>query len=207
MPFGKIRSTIFFRVSLFSALFLMSALVLLTLVAVQMGKKLDIRAQFFSVIQNSATLTESSQLKTYLPMDTGVRDKGIIDEMLARYYLEMRYEQVPDANEMTYRWGIGGPVYLLSTPKLYNDFAGDLEKKVDKLSSSIITIDITGLHRGGNVFQIDFDVYETPSDGSEPRRTPKTVSLEFRYIPARVRYSSVFSNPYGLTFIRIDESK
>lgn len=207
MALKKMGGLVFFRVSLFSALFLLITLVLLSLAAIQTGSELNVRAQFFSTMYGSATLRNFSQLNTLSPMDLGVRDKKLIDEMLLRYYLEMRYTQLRDTNEMIYRWGIGGPVYLLSTPKLYNAFAGNLEKKIETLPNSVVTIEIESVERKNydNTFTVNYLLHENLPDG-QVRSKAKNAVLEFRYIPSRIRYSAKFSNPYGLVFIRFEET-
>lgn len=215
----KIKPIIFFRISLVAAIFLLVCLLVLVLTALYMGDKLKVRAQFFPIAVSRSnefsrpTLHEFSQLNTFSPMyfdtkingiEAGVRDKGMIDEMLVRYYLEMRYTQIPDLSEMAYRWGIGGPVYFLSTSKLYNSFIGKWDKKIASLGNNVITIDIKKVKKEGNSFKVDFDLYENLPDG-QPRFKSKHADLKFRYANFHM-YTPFFSNPYGLIFTSLDET-
>ena len=198
----KIDSFLFFRISLWVSLFLLGCLVLLCLTAIHTGGNLKVAAQFFSVAPRSFT-----QLKEISPIESGTKDKAMLDEMLMRYYLETRYTQMPDASEMRYRWGIGGPLYYLSLPSLYNDFAKDVAKKIDDLPDVVKTIEIKRVTRQDNVFIVDFMVYENYPEG-QVRAQQKNAVLEFVYLPARrVLGRPHFNNPYGLTFIRFEETE
>lgn len=202
----KISSVLFFRVSLVCAVFSLMLLLLLSLTAWQMSKKLHVVAQFFPTTKNSATLGEFSQLNTLSPLDiSGEKDREQIEEMLARYYLEMRYTQIPDGYEMAHRWGIGGPVFLLSTPSLYNKFAKNLESRLDSLPEIVRTIDIEDVKHKGGLFEIRFYVYENLSTG-QVRGQYKMALLKYDYVPVRRIRSPYFSNPYGLVFTNIEEN-
>ena len=203
MALRKLSSLVFFRVSLCLTFVALSILVLLGLVALQSEGSLNVVAQVFSATKDSATLHEFSQLNSVVPMEEGDVDK--IDEMLARYYLTLRYEQVPDTHEMVYRWGRGGPLYLLSTPSVYNGFAGNLEKKIGALPNIVSSIEIKQIKRQDNIFRINFRIYENLPD-NQIRLKEKNVVLEFRYLPQRRRFSPIFTNPFGLVFTRVEET-
>ena len=203
MVLKKIDSVLLLRISLVSAIFFLSVLVLLCLTAQQAGKKLEVVAQFFPTTQNAPTLYEFSQLNRLVPFKA-INDKKRINEMLVRYYLEMRYTQMQDTNEMTYRWGFGGPVYRLSSPLVYVAFSKDLEKKLDTLPDIVKIIDIRNVRLQGNVYEVDFTVYTNFPDGrSQPEE--KRATLEYVYAPFRRSLSSFYGNPYGLMFIRFGE--
>ena len=124
--------------------------------------------------------------------------------MLVRYYLEMRYTQIQDTYEMTYRWGFGGPVYRLSSPLVYVNFSKNLEKKLDTLPDVVKIIDIRNVKVQGNVYEVDFIVYTNFPEG-QPRPEKKRATLEYVYVPFRRSLSSVYGNPYGMMFIRFEE--
>lgn len=203
MTLKKLAPRVFFRVSLCLAVLMVSILILLCLSAVQSSGNLHVIAQIFSSTKDSATLHEFSQLNTLAPIEEGDREK--MDEMLARYYLSLRYEQVPDVKEMIYRWGRGGPLYLLSLPSVYNAFAGNLEKKLESLPNVVSSIEIRQMRRQDNVFIINFRIYEIQSD-NQMRTKEKNAILEFRYVPQRARYTPIFTNPFGLIFVRFEET-
>ena len=198
----KGNSLLLFRISLWCSVVLLGCLFLLCLTAIQMGGNLKVVAQFFSVAPKTFT-----QLKSISPFESGTKDKSMIDEMLMRYYLEMRYSQIPDSAEMRYRWGVGGPLYYLSLPSLYNDFSKGIAKKIDDLPDVVKTIEVKRVIRQENVFMVDFVVYEN-LPGGQVRVQQKNAILEFIYIPARrILGWPHFNNPYGLTFVRFEETE
>ena len=203
MSLRKLGAVLSFRVTLFVSAILMVILVFLALAAVQVGSKLKVVAQFFPTTKDSSTLYEFNQLSTLSPIEMG--DRKLIDEMLMRHYLEMRYEQMPDIREMKYRWGIPGPVYILSSPKVYSDFSVGLEKKLDNLPDLIVTIHVRDVSRRDNVFIVNFSIREHLPDG-QVRIKEKNAVLEFRYISGRPRWDRKLINPYGLIFVRFEET-
>ncbi len=191
-----------FYISLIAAVLLLILLILNCLTALQTGGKLQVIAQFFP-----ANLREFSHLNTLSALDSvrKRRDREKIDEMLVRYYLEMRYTQIPDRNEMLYRWGRGGPLYLLSLPSLYAEFVKDFDHKLESIRN-VQTIKIIKVEKDqDNVFRVNFFIYEHIPQKA-PIEKEKTATITFGYEPKRIRHSSVFSNPYGLMVIRFHES-
>ena len=203
MVLKKIDSVLLLRISLVSAIFFLSVLVLLCLTAQQIGKKLEVVAQFFPTTRNAPILYEFSQLNRVVPFKA-IDDKKRIDEMLVRYYLEMRYTQMQDTNEMKYRWGFGGPVYRLSSPLVYVNFSKNLEKKLDTLPDVVKIIDIENIDVRGNVYEVDFTIYTNFPEGHFQTERKRAV-LEYVYVPFRRSLSSVYGNPYGMMFVRFEE--
>ena len=204
MNWKKLGSVVCFRITFAASLLLLVLLVLLALTAVQVGGDLKVVAQFFSTTKESPILRKFSQLNTLSPIEMG--DRRLIDEMLMRHYLEMRYEQMPDVREMRYRWGIPGPVYILSSFKVYNDFAKGLEKKLNDLPDVVVTVQIKDVKRHDNVFVVNFSVLENLPNG-QVHRKEKNAVLEFRYARGRPRWDPKLINPYGLIFVRFEETE
>ena len=212
MALKKLNGRFLFHITLFFSFLMLSSLVFLGLVALQAEDGLNVVAQIFTATKDSgAMLHEFSQLHTLsvIPTDaTPLRrdDTEKIDEMFARYYLSMRYEQIPDEAEMTYRWGIGGPLYLLSLPSVYNDFAGKLEKKISSLPNSVSSVEVQDVNLNGNVFTIIFLIHEN-LPGNQVRTKRKNAMIEFAYIKSRRRFNPNFTNPFGFTVVRFEETE
>ena len=204
MTLRRMGAVLSFRITLILSVVLMVGLVFLTLTAVQMSDQLKVVAQFFPTTKDSSSLYEFNQLNTLSPIEMG--DRRLVDEMLMRYYLQMRYEQIPDAREMSYRWGVPGPVYILSDYKIYNEFAVGLEKKLEDLPDQITTINIKDVSRHDNVFMVNFSVLEQLPNG-QVRIREKNAVLEFRYGRGRPRWDPKLINPYGLIFNRFEETE
>ena len=129
-----------------------------------------------------------------------------IDEMMLRYYLEMRYTILPDEREMTRRWGPNGVVAYLSTPGVYKDFhePETYLNKIDDVRPR--TIDITRIAKEGNRYTVDMDIYEY--DGMRKWvKQSKYLTVRYIYASARAYLGGSFSNPKGFVVTYIDDRK
>ena len=145
----------------------------------------------------------SQDLVRATPLD--VVDRGRLDEMLTRYYLEMRYSVIPDRVEMEHRWGENGIVAYLSSPAEYKNFKPNSSffDKVDNMQPSVV--DILKVDRKGTYFTVDFDVYTF--DGSTNwRKEPRRVVVQYTYASGRKLLGRSISNPFGFIVTRVDES-
>lgn len=137
------------------------------------------------------------------PLD--VVSKNRLDEMLARYYLEMRYSLIPDRSEMERRWGEHGMVAFLSSPAAYKEFQPDSNffDKVDNMPPRVV--DVLKVERKGMYFTVDFDIYTF--DGSTKWvKDSRRVVVQYAYVPARRILGRSMSNPFGFVVTRVDES-
>ena len=128
-----------------------------------------------------------------------------LDEMLVRYYLEMRYSVIPDEEEMRRRWGSRGVVAYLSSRNVYKDFepSENAYEKMETVTPRIV--DILSVERRGVYYSVDFDMYTF--DGlSRWIKDPKRVVVQFAHVPSRALLSRELSNPYGFVVTRLDES-
>ena len=197
-------SLVLFYISLITSILMVSSLVFLALTALQTARSAQVVAQFFTATKEAkGILVEFSQLNSITPMET--IDRKLLDEMMVRYYLEMRYTQIPDQQEMAYRWGIGGPVHILSGPLVYNEFSKDLKKKIESLPDVVKTIQIQKVTHTGAGFDIDFLIFDNYSDGRPSTYSGRNVMVDFTYSKSRRRYQGNYTNPYGIVFTRFSE--
>lgn len=143
-------------------------------------------------------------LMQFVPMSVAEKEK--IDEMMLRYYLEMRYSIIPDMWEMGRRWGERGVVAYLSTPAAYKDFREPslYLDKIEKLPPRVV--DITHVERKASHYQVDIDLYEY--DGSKKWvKQSRSLSVGFAYMPSRAHLGASFSNPNGFVVTYVDARK
>ena len=213
MNFKELDSLDTFRISSIVALIFVSLLVLLSLTGLEMSSRLQVTPQFFI---DPRILGESSQRTTlYSLKDSSGRSESgqkIIDEMLVRYYLMMRYEQIPDLPEMAFRWGKDGVIYLLSTVDVYSDFARQIQSTVASLPDMVQTVEIKHLERiktdsgkDARRFSVDIVLHEQYPDGHVVSKA-KTVQIAFGYTRRRRLFSKYLTNPYGFTISSFIES-
>ncbi|MDD3669058.1 MAG: VirB8/TrbF family protein [Alphaproteobacteria bacterium] len=150
----------------------------------------------------------SDQLLEVLPFDADINDRKLIDEALVRYFIEMYYTLFVDEPEMTRRWSAGGPVFLLLAPDLFAEFYAEKAKVLKTLSkeASAQSVDIVNVFRTDNNFTIDFDLYAW-NGMNPPQRVGKSLVLTIAYVPGRRVYGLNFSNPYGVTIVRMSETE
>lgn len=131
------------------------------------------------------------------------------DEMLVRYYLEMRYSIVPDSEEMKRRWGPKSDLAYLSAPKVYKEFSPDENtyEKMDRAFPKVVDILNLELHleRRGHYYSVDFDTY-TYDGLSGWVKESKSAVVHFAHVRSRSALGSPISNPYGFVVTNVSES-
>ena len=143
----------------------------------------------------------------FVPLDsTSEKVDRMMDEMMLRYYLEMRYSILPDEQEMVRRWGPNGVVSYLSTSSVYKDFH-DPEIYLPKISDvPPRAIDITRISREGNKYTVDMDIYEYSSMKKWVKQS-KYLTVRYAYVSSRSYLGGAFSNPKGFVVTYIDDRK
>ena len=175
----------------------------ITVTLFQAVLRVHVTAQVVQAVDRSF-MSFQDDLMQFVPLN--VKGKEKIDEMLLRYYLEMRYSMIPDLREMTRRWGDHGTVAYLSSGSAYRDFREPelYLKKIENLPPRVV--DITHIERKTSHYQVDLDIYEY--DGSRKWvKQSRSLSVGFAYSPARVHLGSSFSNPNGFIVTYVDARK
>ncbi len=174
-------------------------LIILTLL--QMAPRLKVISQILTSPMSSNQLIQAE------PLSSDIGDKKLLDEMLIRYYLEMRLSLFADQTEFNRRIGVGGPVWLLSNADVYRQFLAGFGEEVTQLRNLSYTesVDIQRISRLGNTFTVEFDVVRLL--GSTISRESKVSIIEVVHDPSRRVFRTNFANPYGLTVVKYNESK
>lgn len=131
-----------------------------------------------------------------------------LDEMMLRYYLEMRYTIIPDEREMVRRWGPKGIVAFLSTPAVYREFH-DPEQYLEKANDlQPRAVDIVRVYRekDGDKYEVDMDLYEYNALKKWVKQS-KSLTVRYTYAPSRTYLGGSFSNPKGFIVTYIDDRK
>ena len=157
-----------------------------------MSKELQVTPQFFVDPKYSGESSQRTMIYS-LKDASGRQEEGqkILDEMLMRHYIQMRYEQIPDRPEMLFRWGRGGVIHVLSAPKIYDAFVQSVRTTVASLPDLVQTVEIENLNRdkndGGkyiNSFSIDIILTKYYPDGRK-NEEKKHIGAAFGYIKQR----------------------
>lgn len=158
----------------------------------------------------SSRLMDSKQLITTSPFDKGFvfydqdYDRLMIEEMLIRYYLEMRYTFFPNSAEMMRRWGWNSPMAYLSSSGVHRELVGqDLEQKIRDMGESIRTVNITKFEKDSKndyARNIQMEIYILRPDGFLENVQKYNVRLVFNYNNKYKLFTPNFNNPYGMYF-------
>ncbi len=199
------KAFFYFKISLIGSVVVLSLTFFLTFTLVQHSRDLRVLAQFYTEqAMKSEQQSEVVPFESEDSLKSSRLNRGFIDEMLLRYYVETRYSSIPDSAEMTRRWGGRSYLARLSTPAIYSDFANGLEKRLKNLPSSVVTVDILQVKqdaRDANLYYIDFDIYTTSRTGEVAGIQKKTAAIKITHNLKRKLFRTDFSNPYG-TLIR-----
>ncbi len=171
------------------------------------GRGLHVLSQFVSSPMKGKNLAITS------PFDKGLNyydrdsDRKLIEEMMVRYYLELRYSFISDQTEMMRRWGWSSPLRRISTRRIHEKVVGnDLEERIRKKNGDIETVNILNItpNSGANQYSITMQINKIAASGQFESKVYKMV-VGFRYNDV---YKSFFRepvNPYGFYINYIDE--
>ena len=171
------------------------------------GGGINVLAQFLSSPMRGGNLALTSPFdkgKDYIDNDM---DRKLIEEMLARYYLEMKYTFFPDEQEMMRRWGNMSPLVRISTRQLHNQLSGgNLENRIRE-KHDVDTVEIIKIEKTEgrtNQYIAEIRVTTTSEMGRIDSKMYR-VTMDFSYSRS---YRSFFRepvNPYGLYFQRVSQ--
>ncbi len=158
------------------------------LTLLQMAGRLQVLVQLFMFTQSSEELVIPDVL------NQNVAAVDLLNEAMVRLYVTNRHMLIPDPQEMTRRWGVGGELYFLSSWPLYIQFVPDLKEKVATVTAAV-DVDIHRVSRIGPNWQVEFDMI------AGGRRIPYIATLRLENYPERAVYSYGFNNPLGATIV------
>jgi len=142
-----------------------------------------------------------------VPMDAVSREA--MDELLIRYYLEMRYARIPDVAEMKRRWGYGGIVAYFSTVAAYRSAHYDVDglETIDGKTPIVVDIRYMQLRKDlKTTYEVILDLYESDGNGHWKKVT-RNLTVSFTHVAERVFRGRNLSNPYGLIVTGVDDRK
>ena len=157
---------------------------------------------------DKAFISFNEDLLYFVPMDSvSEHTRNEWDEMIIRYYVDMRYSIIPDAEEMARRWGPAGYVAYLSTPSVYKNFK-DPSTYLSQIESALPrVVDIINIQRDGNAntYQVDVDLYQLENARRWSKKSRRLV-IAFAYAKSRAILGRTLSNPNGLVVTYVNES-
>ena len=152
-------------------------------------------------------------------IETSMASRDKLTEMYVKQYVEARNTIVDDEIEMMSRWFPGGMVNFLSSPKIFDAFSQDIDKKIkEQLSRGTVQeVEIVATHRVGGqhspIWKVDFKTYtleKDEQDNATMERVMKTrywtASVTAVYIKERAFSGIRLINPLGFTVLRYSQA-
>ncbi len=152
-------------------------------------------------------------------IETSMASRDKLTEMYVKQYVEARNTIVDDEIEMMSRWFPGGMVNFLSSPKIFDAFSQDIDKKIkEQLSRGTVQeVEIVATHRVGGqhspIWKVDFKTYtleKNEQDNATMERVMKTrywtASVTAVYIKERAFSGIRLINPLGFTVLRYSQA-
>ena len=158
----------------------------------------------------SDSLVEVAPLDVSRSRKTGVLtlEEKMLDEMMVRYYLEMRYSLIPDLKEMERRWGDGGIVASLSAPTVYREFraqVGDISKIEGRRPRVVDIISVQPDKGNDRRYIVSVDIYE-PDSSNKWGKQSRRIVVTFDRVRNRAVLRARRSNPNGFVVVNVSES-
>ncbi len=182
---------------------------IMVLTLLQMAPKLKIVAQVLPSSETTINSTSHIQVDT-LPIqgllnstsNINKQNRALIDEMLVRYYIDIRLSVFADEWEMRERWAPGGVINRLSSPRVYGSFyTKKIRETIKAIKNAKITqsVDVVSISALGNTYTIEVDVYtHNPFEPLErPKVQRRVINMEIGHRPNIHHYNKIESNPYG----------
>ena len=186
---------------------LITICLVLVMTLFNMSSEIRVMPQLFRRnTMNANQFMEATAINKNVPL----KESKLIDEMLIRFYIENRYFYVPDRDELTYRYGVDGPVWRLSSSNVYNSFIASKGNFIEDTQKNFdtTTVDIWQINRRDNVFYVDFDIYHI-TEGKQGFGGTKRATVKIAHDQSRgdrsLKYWD-FVNPYGFYVVSYDET-
>ena len=162
--------------------------------------------------------SESEKMVRYEPISPKMQSLRQFTEMYIKQYIILRNTVVNDITEMRLRWGPGGLVHYMSSPRVYADFVGKNSQSVDKMfdknySSEVQIDELQKTSESSQAWEVKFTVFNlsqsrTGDGGSLILKTKRyKASITPRFIEQRRFISARLINPLGFTVLKYNQSE
>lgn len=152
------------------------------------------------------TRTSDDIVRTW-PIESQNRYTKEMEELFVRQYIEARLTYYPDYQEMSYLWGVYGPVWFLSSSQVFQQFymsPKQLQEYI-KQHKETRSVEIQSIHRIDNIWTLEVIVSEL--DGEQLFHQTWIVNLTLGYNSSRKSFHSLLLNPQGLVVLRYKQTE
>ena len=161
---------------------------------------------------------DSETMVRYEPITNKMPSLKQMTELFVRQYVIVRNTVINDEQEMRTRWGPGGIIAYLSTPRVYHEFVGEhidnISSMFDNEYSSEVRIDsIHKISENSPAWIVNFTIYNlsrsrTGKSGALTlKKTKMRASVTPRFIPERRTVFARLINPLGFTVMKYNQDE
>ena len=161
---------------------------------------------------------DSETMVRYEPITNKMPSLKQMTELFVRQYVIIRNTVINDEQEMRTRWGPGGIIAYLSTPRVYHEFVGEhidnISSMFDNEYSSEVRIDsIHKISENSPAWIVNFTIYNlsrsrTGKSGALTlKKTKMRASVTPRFIPERRTVFGRLINPLGFTVMKYNQDE
>ena len=161
---------------------------------------------------------DSETMVRYEPITNKMPSLKQMTELFVRQYVIVRNTVINDEQEMRTRWGPGGIIAYLSTPRVYHEFVGEhidnISSMFDNEYSSEVRIDsIHKISENSPAWIVNFTIYNlsrsrTGKSGAVTlKKTKMRASVTPRFIPERRTVFARLINPLGFTVMKYNQDE
>ena len=141
-----------------------------------------------------------------------IYERKSLTELFVREYVILRNSFVGDVDEMEKRWGVGGRVQELSSPKVYQNFKENVADKILELirqrgitrDIKILAVnEVAGGKTGEVWWQVEFRMTDMQPDKEAPTVSIWQAHVGIKYLASRkVTLGNRLKNPLGFTVVK-----
>lgn len=161
---------------------------------------------------------DSKTMVRYEPITPKMPSIKQMTELFIKQYIIMRNTVINDEQEMRTRWGPGGIVAYLSSPRVYYEFVGQNTENINQMFdndySSEVRIDsLNKISENSPAWIVNFTIYNLSRSRSGKngaltlKKTKMRASVTPRFIPERRAVFARLINPLGFTVMKYNQDE
>lgn len=146
--------------------------------------------------------SRDEQVVRVQPLSANLAASDIITEALIRQYVLLRNTMVADIDEMSFRWGVDGPIRWMSSDRVYNEFNKTLRDWLERIKIDGLTreVRIESVVRQQNLWVVYLQTRDMLPEAEEPALSRWKVQVMVRYFAKNeVKYVNRLKNPLGFS--------
>lgn len=153
---------------------------------------------------------KDEQIVNMRPLAKDFAADQIITEAMIRQYVLLSHTMTSNVEEMAYRWGTDGPIFWMSSQKIYKEFAKNNRDRLSQIKMEGLTreVRIENVIQDQNIWYVHFRTQDMKPEADQPESQKWRASVQVRYLVNgrgsqryRVKYADRLKNPLGFKVV------